>query len=406
MNSRIKLDIKHSGVEVTARHLDSVKKLISDQPDPSFYTHNPDFKKIERVCRKYQKYKNIIVIANGGSRTSSLAYIGALASSSRKKDVVYCSTMDPSYIHQLKSQYKPSNTLIMPISKSGTNVDVLEPLSAFWDKYPVLAVTGEGSLLWEIAEAKKWDVLVHPEVGGRFSGRTSSAYGVAQLAGVDTKKIDEGARAAYKKYHYSAPGKRNDALKAAVVAYELERRGYTEIFTPIYSWEYSHFLPLMVQLVHESTGKKGIGQTIYGDMGPESQHHTNQRFFGGHKNVMGMFVTNKLSFDHKKSVTKVPRALRKLKLRDGKLGDLHRVPFGKGLQFDFEGTRDNAKEKNILFMTVQVEDVSPESVGYFLSFLHYFTVYSALLRGQDPFDQPEVEGAKAISFEKRRRYKR
>ena len=158
----------------------------------------------------------------------------------------------------------------------------------------------------------------------------------------------------------------------------------------------------MVQLLHETTGKGGLGQTIYGDLGPETQHHTNQRFFGGRKNVMGFFVVNEEPFARTIPMVKIPVSLRELPIRDGKLGDLDGVPFGKGLQYDYEGTRDEATAKNIPHLTVRLKDASPFSVGFFLSFLHYFSVYSALLRNQNPFDQPEVEGAKARSFEKLR----
>ncbi|MDA1038505.1 MAG: hypothetical protein O2877_02335 [bacterium] len=404
MPTSIKVELKNTNVKLTKKTLEALKKKISKLEPPAFFSHNPDFKEIERVCAPYQKFKNIIVIANGGSRTSGLAYLGALGSG--KKIVEFCSTMDPVYIEMLKKRFKPKDTLVMPISKSGTNVDVLEPLSAFWDRYTVLAVTGnENSLLKDLADAKGWGTLVHPEVGGRYSGRTTSAYGVAHLAGIDFKKIDAGAKAAYKEYAFDAPVSKNGALNAAVAAYELEQKGYTEIFAPIYSWEYHWFLPLMVQLIHESTGKDGKGQTIFGDLGPESQHHTNQRFFGGRKNVMGMFVVNEETFKRRDSLVKIPSVLSGLKLNEGVLGDLNNVPMGRALQFDFEGVADNAAKLGVPYVVVRIKDASAHSVGYFLSFLHYFTVYSALLRNQNPYDQPEVEGAKMMSFEKRKNFK-
>lgn len=398
MNLPLSLDFSQALIKPTVTP--AMRALLKRQSPPDFTTPRCDLEELSWVLKPYQKYKNVIIIANGGSRTSAMAFIGALGAVKGKR-FEFLSTMDPSLIERLKKDLKPTDSLVMPISKSGTNVDVLEPLSAFWDRYPVLPVTGEkGSVLKEIAEAKGWDTLVHPEVGGRFSGRTTSAYAPALLAGIDVAELDRGARIAYKTYAYDAPMAGNDALKSAIICYELEKKGHTEIFSPVYSSAYGNFLPLMVQLLHESTGKNEQGQTIYGDMGPESQHHTNQRFFGGRRNVMGMFVVVEDLFTRKVPAIKIPSSLKPLILRDGVLGDLDALPFGKGLQFDYEGTRDEATTKKIPHFTITIKDVSPYSVGFFLSFLHYFTVYSALLRNQNPFDQPEVEGAKARSFEK------
>jgi glucose-6-phosphate isomerase len=40
-----------------------------------------------------------------------------------------------------------------------------------------------------------------------------------------------------------------------------------------------------------------------------------------------------------------------------------------------------------------------------MAFWQLYAVYSSLLRNVDPFDQPQVEGSKKISFDKRLQYK-
>lgn len=398
----IVIDARYAKVDTKKFNFGAFKKRLAKLELPSFQTHKPNYNKIARTCKPYQKYKNIIVIANGGSRTSALAYYQALQTKRNKKDVFFLSTMEPQLITELKKKYRPKDTLVMPISKSGTNLDVLEPLTAFWDEYKILPVTSpHKGTLCEVAKKRKWDILEHPEVGGRYSGRSECAYGIAYLMGLDIKAIDKAANIAYKDYGYRANLKQNQAFLSALYCYLLERKGYTEIFAPIYSFEYAGFLPLMIQLIHESTGKGGRGQTIFGDMAPESQHHTNQRFFGGRKNVLGFFIVNDRFMQQNKMANKIPEDLRDVPLRDGILSDIHKVPFDAGLHFDYQGVRENAEARGIPHIVMTVKDTSYESVGWFLSFWHYFTVYSALLRNQNPFDQPEVEAAKQISFEKR-----
>jgi glucose-6-phosphate isomerase len=76
------------------------------------------------------------------------------------------------------------------------------------------------------------------------------------------------------------------------------------------------------------------------------------------------------------------------------------------LQFDYEGVAENATRLTIPHFTLQISELTEASIGELLSFLHYYTVYSALLREQDPFDQPEVEASKKVSFEKRKQFSR
>jgi glucose-6-phosphate isomerase len=347
----------------------------------------------------YQKYQNIIVIANGGSRTSSLAFVVALSEFCNKKKIEFLSTLDPAVIYNLKKKYSSSNTLIMPISKSGTNVDVLEPLFHF-TKYRTLPVTSPNKgVLYEMAKVQGWDIIEHPEVGGRYSARTNCGFAPSSLMGLDVNALNKSMLKAYKSLGYEAKASGNIALKAASTCYQLERKGYNQIFMPVYSRSLSGFLPLIIQLIHESTGKIKKGQTIFGDEAPESQHHTNQRFFGGPKNVIGWFLT--LKNPEPKLVTKVPKKLENLALRNGKLKDISNIPLADALRFDYEGVAQHATRLKIPNITLEIDSISYSSIGELMSFFHFYTVYSALLRNQDPFNQPEVEAAKDSSFKKR-----
>jgi glucose-6-phosphate isomerase len=196
----------------------------------------------------------------------------------------------------------------------------------------------------------------------------------------------------------------NPALQLACVLYLLEKKRYSEIFCPIYSSKLACFSNLIVQLMHESVCKKGRGQTIYCADAPESQHHTNQRFFGGKKNVLGLFVTVNEQHDSGSRV-KVPEPIKHIAVRGGTLGDIDNVPYHKSLEFEFEGTFRDAVSKKIPCIRLSLDKISAFSVGEFTGFWHYVAVYSAILRDVNPYDQPEVEYSKEISFELRKRHK-
>jgi glucose-6-phosphate isomerase len=267
---------------------------------------------------------------------------------------------------------------------------------------PVTSPT-EGALS-VIAKKEGLDIIPHPDVGGRFSGLTSSALAPALFFNMDIDNIDNGARAMYARCAPSVRIEENPALQLACVLYLLEKKRYSEIFCPIYSSKLACFSNLIVQLMHESVCKKGRGQTIYCADAPESQHHTNQRFFGGKKNVLGLFVTVNEQHDSGSRV-KVPEPIKHIAVRGGTLGDIDNVPYHKSLEFEFEGTFRDAVSKKIPCIRLSLDKISAFSVGEFTGFWHYVAVYSAILRDVNPYDQPEVEYSKEISFELRKRHK-
>lgn len=372
---------------------------LAGLPRPSFQTYVPDLPALEAALGPYQKYPHIILIGTGGSRTSALAFYHALQDFRNQKPVEFLTTMEPDVIAALKKKYRPDDTLVMIVSKSGINIDVLEPLLQFLD-YPVLPVTSpDEGILCIMAKKMGWQIIPHPDVGGRYSGRTECALAPAALMGLDVAAINRGAVNAFSNLDFRAPPVDNPAFQAALICFELEKKGCTEIFTAIYSQALAGFLPLIVQLIHESTGKDGQGQTVFGDQAPESQHHTNQRFFGGRRNVLGLFIT--VAASHTALSTAVPSPLRELPLGRGTVGDLDGLPLAESLRCDYEGVAETARRLKIPHLTLTLDSITPESVGEFLSFLHYFTLYSALLRDQNPFDQPAVEESKKISLQKR-----
>jgi glucose-6-phosphate isomerase len=207
----------------------------------------------------------------------------------------------------------------------------------------------------------------------------------------------------YKKCAPDVDIKNNPALQLAAALYLLEKKAYDQIFTSIYSSRLVKFLSLMVQLIHESSCKDGKGQTIYGDMGPETQHHSNQRFFGGKKNAVGLFVT--VCDDDQKTKIKIPEKLKDIKLKDSTLRELDNLNLCKALEFEFLGTRDDAVNNKIPIIHIHLDKITPESIGEYLALWQYIAVYSSWLRDVNPFDQPHVEESKRISFEYLKRHK-
>jgi len=374
----------------------NINNLQNIQKAPDNWSPIFDFKEdlvsLKEKVQPYEKYEKIIVIGNGGSITSLEAYYRAL---SPKKEVFILSTMEPRLLKDLKLKCHQEETLVLIISKSGENLGPIESLLAF-DGYPTLVITNPNrGALREIAKIKGWEIIPHPEIGGRFSGGTATAIVPSLLCGLDIEKILDGLQVGY--------GLKDQAYSLSSALYDLEQKGITEIYLPIYSNYLMGFLNMIVQLMHESVCKDNKGQTFYGAFSPESQHHTNQRFLGGKKNVAAIFLTYQGPKDLKISVAD---ELKEVQIRSEKLDFIDGIAYQDSLLSEYLGTKQDADKKGITNFTIDLPEINELEVGTLLGFWHLVAFYSSVLRNVNPFDQPAVEDSKAITVDEIKRLSR
>jgi len=363
-------------------------KNIEKAPDVwnNVFDYREDIEKLILSLSGFEKFKKLIVVGNGGSITSYDSYYHAL---NPQKSSATVWTMEPDYITKIQSQFLSDETLVIAISKSGNTLGLIEALSAF-SNYTVLAVTDPRSgTLGQMAKNMGWKIIPHPPIGGRFSGGTSCAFVPSHLAGLDIRKIQSGLVLGY--------GLKDEAFSLAKYYYDLEKNGYSEIYIPIYSEALGNFQNMIIQLMHESVCKDGKGQTVYASLSPEAQHHTNQRFLGGDRNVIGTFINvknpnNPISINLDEKVKKLPYKDKTLEVIEG-------LNLQDGLLAECVGTKQDADEKNVPNATIEIDRVSEESVGELLAFWHLVAFYSSILRDVDPFDQPAVERSKNITLD-------
>src|SRR3989344_4899719 len=363
---------------------------------PEFIKHRVDFRQLAEYRKAYEKYENVLVIANGGALNCILSPYYPLKYQSQKK-VYFLSTVDPDYIYELKQELKPENTLVIAISKSGETTTQIESLMQFAE-YPLLVITGKSSSLRAIGEKLGAKIAMHPPIGGRFNSFTESSLLPLAIFGIDVKGLFEGALKLFDFYT-----KDNLAWSAASVFWQLEQKGYVDVFMPFYSHNLFPMSSLIVQLCHESFGKGGKGQTYFAHEAPESQHHTNQRFFGGTKNICGFFTSSE-NFNNQ-TATSYPHQLHSVQIKGRILFDINKIPLEKSLESELTGTMEDARINSIPLAHLSVSGFSPEEIGQLTAFWQLYAVYSSVLRGVDPFDQPQVENSKKISFDKRLQYK-
>lgn len=371
---------------------------------PAFIGYRPDMAALEALAKEYEQYQNVLVIGHGGSVTSFAAMYGALRQFSnadgahvRGKRAWVLSSVDPDYIAELKQELKATDTLVLAISKSGADTTQLEAFSQFLD-YPAVVITAQGSAEEQVAQKLNLTVVRHPEIGGRFTAFTEVGLLPAALCGLDVKGLLRGAGEMYALYE-----KENLAWKAASVLWQLEKQGYVDVLGLVYSHYLHATSSLLTQLCHEGFGKEGKGQTYVFAEGSEVQHHTVQRLLGGRQNMAAWFVG--LHGFHAGLETHFPPAVHGVAFRGQALFDLQRVPLQESQRFELQGTMEAARMAGLPVAHMELAGLEPVSLGRFIAFWQLFAVYSSMLRGVDPFDQPEVEHGKQMSFNKRLEYK-
>ena len=415
----LNLNLSNSTTNLDSSGFKERIEKIKNTPVPKFAKYEPDLSKLKKLREKYKGRKNIIVEGNGGAISNFRGIWSALGEVSGK-NIYLLDTEDPDYIYELRKKCAKKNTLVILTSKSGARIQVLANYFAFQD-YPMLIITEDNDgALNQIRKAKNLDVSFYPTVNmtDRYTGLTESALTTAEIVGIDTEEMIAGGKAMYKKCNWKLETGNNPALQLAITLAKLEKAGYTEIFLSIYSKKLSGFIELIIQLYHESVCKNGIGQLIYGSEAPENQHHTLQRLISGRKNSIGFFITVK-NPSHKENTPQrrslssedcgekarrdlkfeVEESLKNIKCRNIVLGNLNGVSLAEIFSAEFQGTWQDVVDNKIPAINLELEEISPRSIGEFMAFFYYTTFYSALLRGVNPCDQPGVEKSKENIFE-------
>jgi glucose-6-phosphate isomerase len=326
----------------------------------------------------YMGFKNIVLIGNGGSVnplvTLSMPFL-------KGKRLFVVDTEEPGVLRRALSLNKKS-TLVIAASKSGETSSVVMPYCLFKGfKSIVLTGNAKGTLA-KLGKEFGAKIIKVPGISGRFSGFTETCFVPLFLLGVDIERVAEGGRRV----------SFEDAWRLAVFFHECEKKGFYDVFLSIYSRKLSGLYWMASQMVHETIGKSRKGLTLYGGIGPETQHHTNQRVFGGRKNTAALLVyakdSEKASLGHNVKAMYGGKPLGLLKGRD----------FNSLVLAEYLGTKNATKECKVPCACIETE-ISEENVGELLMLLYLFSYYSARLRGMSPFDQPAVEKSKRITKE-------
>jgi len=411
---RIKRDHKFDGHDVPG--YEPMENHVNEHDVPwfqayDFFKDRENLGRSVELARKFAHKKTLVVIAHGGSITSTKAvYVAMSPIVKPERELRFIDSPEPYHIMERMAGLNPEDTLIVVVSKSGATIDNLEEwpyLRSLGFTDAVLITAYEGKTLYLMGKELKIgdNIIMVPEtVGGRYSLRTAGSYFPLYMAfGVDAiKDIERGTQETYPSVDTTSPVETNTALQTATHFFMLGdpitatmhgTRTLDQIFCPVYTHALDGAHSLLMQLQHESSCKLGRGQTLLVASGPECQHHTNVRVFGGEQNMGVLFVVPASTGEH---VVCIPKELRK-EIGGLDLGKLHGNTLEEALFYEYLGTMEASAEQKIPSATVVFPELSFRGIGNFMAFAHYaFGVYPASIRNVNPFDQPDVEASKRI----------
>lgn len=302
---------------------------------------------------------DVVILGMGGSSLAALVLSRAIGSAPGAPEIHVLDTTSPRQTTALIDALTPATTLVIVASKSGTTAEPLAQLAIFrpWLTAALggdagahlAAITDPGSPLEALAREEGFACVVHTptDVGGRYSALTPFGLLPAALAGIGVERLAATAAALEDACRIGRDD--NPALALAAWMADAYSAGRDKL-TVVCSASLSSFGLWVEQLVAESTGKCGAGilPVLEDAPGLPAAHSTDRMTF----------------------------VLRE-EGDEGLAGIESRLPAGEPV---FE---------------VVVDD--PYAIA--AEFVHWTWAVAlfAALAGIEPFDQPDVEAAKAAT---------
>ncbi len=219
---------------------------------------------------KKSGFKKVLLLGMGGSSLAPLVLSASIGHKKGFPRLIVLDSTDPEAVKQVSRSIDPEKTLFIVASKSGSTI---EPTSLFSFFYEIVkgikrdsagenfvAITDPGSSLASIAGQRGFRrVFVNPsDIGGRFSALSFFGLVPAALSGIDISRLLFHALRLSVTAHPSLPEHGNPSVALGASLGALSKGGRDKL-TFLLTKETRTFGLWLEQLIAESTGKDGKG---------------------------------------------------------------------------------------------------------------------------------------------------
>ena len=373
-------------------------------------TMTESLKAINAEAAKIRQHADVVVIGIGGSSLGAKAVWQALRAqlSETSPRLHFVENVDPYDLNQTLLHLDPADTAVIAISKSGGTLETVV-------QFLVLREWLEKKLGRREAKARQWVVTdpkqgwmrkladaenipslpVPPQVGGRYSVLT--AVGLLPLAavGVDIEALLAGAadsaeRCASDELESSA------ALTLASLYYllDVKRQKRVSIMMP-YVNRLRLFVDWYCQLWAESLGKQRKDRDPAGTlpvraMGAVDQHSQLQMYLESRLDKMFTFL-ELMQWEHKLAVP--------LNGHEAAFPYLQARTLADVIHAEFRATRQTITEAGHPNVTILMPALNAHTMGQLIDLYQRTTIYTGMLYGINPLDQPSVEKGKLLAVD-------
>lgn len=363
------------------------KELIdyikSQQENPAPFVRLPDG---AVTLPKKRNKGSLVVVGIGGSNLGALAVYQALRP---KKKVYFAETLDARRLDRIVKKIEHPATYLI-ISKSGTTAETAANAAVLLSKKKkgdqVVAITDEGSRLWQWAKKNSFDAIAIPkEIGGRYSVFTAAGLVPLALAGVNIGNLIKGAKEITPRC-LSFDIAQNPAAQSALAIWSNWKAGKGIHDTFIFEPDLEGFGKWYRQLTGESVGKMGKGITPTVSIGTTDLHSVAQLYFDGPKDKFTTFIS---VADHGKDFV-----VKSKENVDELVPHLTGKSFSAILTAVLAAVKTTYAKQNLPSVGIELGDLSEETIGALLQMKMIEMMYLGKLMGVNPFDNPGVEAYK------------
>ena len=216
-------------------------------------------------------FTDVVVLGMGGSSLSSEVFRNMFTLHDGFLDLTLLDTTDPDFILRTRNNIDLLRTLFVVSSKSGSTVETVSLMKYFYGELAkktdspgehFICITDPGSKLIQTAceHGFKRVFVNDPNVGGRFSALSYFGLVPASLAGVDIRKILESASSVLLELENAVGGKyhQSPSFRLGTFLGVMAREGRDKLGF-VFSEKLFPFSYWVEQLIAESTGKDGVG---------------------------------------------------------------------------------------------------------------------------------------------------
>ena len=344
---------------------------------------------------KFKKNKkNFVIFGTGGSNLGARALINILVD--QPKNIFFFDNIDPIFFQNEVMNLNIKTTGFVVISKSGTTPETLSQFGSVINLANeknildilftnTLVVTEfKNSPLYNIAKKNNCLLLEHQKnIGGRYSVFSNVGLIPAIIAGLDVKKIHQGALSIINKNNFT------NTFKFAQLYRFCKSNNFLSNVIMTYSDGLNYYGKWYLQLWAESIGKKNKGFTALHATGTTDQHSQLQLYLDGPKDKFFTFIKS----NYKKKGLKINSEI----MKSESVNYLVNKTMGDLMHAEQNATIDTFKLNNFKFREINIDDINEESIGALMANSIIETVSVCIYFDVDPFDQPAVEQGKILT---------